>query len=69
MRTVVENRTELSKAYKFDDTGFVYGKEYLPEQRSCFYDFGAEFPASFCGYSKVRGSEFAKSLEEKFCRA
>lgn len=62
-----KSHSEWNKAYNFDDRGFVYGKEYLPELRSCFYDFGAEFPTSFSGYSEESGSDFAQFLMEEFC--
>lgn len=66
MRTVVENRTKLYEPLKFDDRGFVYGNEYLPEPRSCFYDFGAGYPAAFAGYSAEPVSGFADTLEMGF---
>ena len=60
------NRAGLDDVYKFDDTGFIYGDEHLPEQRSCFYDFGAKRSAGFSGYSAEPESAFIKSLREKF---
>lgn len=66
MRSMSENRLKWNEPYKFNDTGFVYGTEYLPELRSCFYDFGAELPVNFSGYSEEGGSDFARELMSEF---